>query len=119
MKREKQARCAEAGTCWAHSPLGGKGKAGALSEVRALRDLAASLETTPQELALAWLLDLDPVVVPIPGATRTSSVDSGLRALRLKLDDEAAGRLGRALRTLPIPSIARRIARKVWRMFRG
>jgi aryl-alcohol dehydrogenase-like predicted oxidoreductase len=114
------ARCAEAGILFmAHSPLGGRGTAGALSDARALSELAASLHTTPQELALAWLLDLDPVVVPIPGATRTSSVDSGLRALRLSLDDDAARRLRRALRGLPGQRIAGRIARKLWRMARG
>ncbi|MCA1789800.1 MAG: aldo/keto reductase [Thioalkalivibrio sp.] len=61
-------RCAEAGILFmAHSPLGGSGRAAALGEAPELAALANALDTTPQELALAWLLKLDPVVVPIPG----------------------------------------------------
>ena len=113
------ARCAEVGILFmAHSPLGGRGKAGELSESPALMELAASLGTTPQELALAWLLDLDPIVVPIPGATRPGSVDSGLRALRLELDDAEIRRLRQAIRTLPRPSTARRIVGKLLRVLR-
>lgn len=110
-------RCADAGILFmAHSPLGGRGRARALTDARELVALARSLGVTPQELALAWLLDLDPVVVPIPGATRITSVDSGLRALRMRLDDDDARHLAGALRGLPGPGIAGRIVRKLQRM---
>ncbi|MEX2467691.1 MAG: aldo/keto reductase [Gemmatimonadota bacterium] len=95
-------RCAENGIVFmAYAPLGGSGRAAALADVPALAALGDGLGATPQELALAWLLDLDPVVVPIPGATRTRSVDSSLRALDLDLDEDAVRRLHKALRRMP------------------
>lgn len=114
-------RCAEAGILFmAHSPLGGSRRAAALAGAPELAALARALDATPQELALAWLLELDPVVVPIPGTTRASSVDSAMRALRIDLDDDAVRRLDQALRRMPgRPGIARRVVSKVRRLFGG
>src|SRR5262249_21129772 len=41
----------------------------------------------PAEPALAWLLELSPVVVPIPGARRPETARSAARAATLELDD--------------------------------
>ena len=54
----------------AHSPLGGPRRAGRLARNDALADVAQARGATPAEVALAWLLDLSPVVVAIPGARR-------------------------------------------------
>ncbi|PKN55297.1 MAG: oxidoreductase, partial [Deltaproteobacteria bacterium HGW-Deltaproteobacteria-14] len=72
----------------AHSPLGGHGGVGRVTRDAALADLAARLGATPFELALAWLLTLDPGLVVIPGATRPESVDSCARAAGLTLDGD-------------------------------
>jgi aryl-alcohol dehydrogenase-like predicted oxidoreductase/predicted kinase len=70
-------RCEELGiTLLAHSPLGGPRRAPRLA--RAGR----------AELALAWLLDLSPVVVPLPGARRPETARSAAHAATLELDDE-------------------------------
>jgi aryl-alcohol dehydrogenase-like predicted oxidoreductase len=62
-------RCAEAGIAlMAHSPLGGPGRAGRVGRVEVLASVADLTGASPAEVALAWLLDLSPVVVPIPGA---------------------------------------------------
>jgi aryl-alcohol dehydrogenase-like predicted oxidoreductase len=75
-------RCAEHDvTLIAHSPLGGPRRA---------RSLARSQPFA--EVALAWLLELSPAVVAIPGARRPETARSAARAGRLTLapDDTAA-----------------------------
>jgi aryl-alcohol dehydrogenase-like predicted oxidoreductase len=94
--------CAERGIVFfAYSPLGGRGRSGRLSESDALTTLARELGASPQQLALAWLLGQAPVVVPIPSATRGSSIESSARAASLELDARATRRLAKALRHLP------------------
>ena len=41
--------------------------------------------TSPQQVALAWLLALSPVVVPIPGASRPETIADSARAAELEL----------------------------------
>ena len=64
-------RCAESGVVViAHSPLGGPRRAGGVRRQRLLLDVAEARGVTPAEVALAWLLELSPGIVPIPGARR-------------------------------------------------
>ena len=92
-------RCDELGIAViAHSPLGGPRRAGALGRRHeALADVAETLGATPAEAALAWLLDLSPVVVPIPGARRPVTARSAAHAAGLTLDPAARTLLHRAL----------------------
>jgi aryl-alcohol dehydrogenase-like predicted oxidoreductase len=86
-------QCAKQGIAViAHSPLGGPRRAGALARHQVLMDVAAAHSASPAEIALAWLLDLSPVVVAIPGARRPHTVHSAVRAasLTLSADDRAA-----------------------------
>jgi aryl-alcohol dehydrogenase-like predicted oxidoreductase len=79
-------RCAEHGIAViAHSPLGGPGRAGRLAGNGALAGAASAIGATPAEAALAWLLDLSPMVVVIPGARRPQTVRSAAAAGRLRL----------------------------------
>ena len=98
-------RCDELGIAViAHSPLGGPRRAGALGRRHeALADVAETLGATPAEAALAWLLDLSPVVVPIPGARRPVTARSAARAAGLTLDPAARTLLHRALGVLRAP----------------
>jgi aryl-alcohol dehydrogenase-like predicted oxidoreductase/predicted kinase len=73
----------------AHSPLGGPRRAGALARRGLMAEIANRLGATPAEVALAWLLDLSPVVVPIPGARRPQTVRSAAGAAALVLDPGA------------------------------
>ena len=75
-------RCEELGIAViAHSPLGGPRRAQRLVAEHA-------------EHALAWLLELSPVVVAIPGARRPETARSAARAATLELDDEQRARFG-------------------------
>jgi aryl-alcohol dehydrogenase-like predicted oxidoreductase/predicted kinase len=90
-------RCAEAGIdLIAHSPLGGPRRAGGLGRHQALAEVGDARGATPHEVALAWLLDLSPVVVAIPGARRPETARSAARAAALHLDDGDRAVLGSA-----------------------
>jgi aryl-alcohol dehydrogenase-like predicted oxidoreductase len=67
----------------AHSPLGGPRRATRLTRFQPLADVAGANGATPAETALAWVLDLSPVVVAIPGARRPESARSAARAANL------------------------------------
>jgi aryl-alcohol dehydrogenase-like predicted oxidoreductase len=93
-------RCAEAGIAVvAHSPLGGPRRAGGLARNTSVAEIAAARGATPAEVALAWLLDLSPAVVAIPGARRPDTARSAARAAKLVLDADARAALARAFGT--------------------
>lgn len=90
-------RCAEMGLAViAHSPLGGPRRAGGLARRRPLVEVADAHGAAPAEVALAWLLELSPVVIAIPGARRPETARSAARAARLGLDADDRAVLGRA-----------------------
>jgi aryl-alcohol dehydrogenase-like predicted oxidoreductase len=87
-------RCTELGIAViAHSPLGGPRRAGSLARRGGpLAEIADVHGATPAEVALAWLLQLSPALVAIPGARRPETARSAARAAGLFLgpDDRAA-----------------------------
>ena len=93
-------RCEELGIAlMAHSPLGGVRRAGRLAHDPALTDIAEARGATPEEIALAWLLGLSPVVVPIPGARRPETARSAARAATITLNRRERAAIRPALRT--------------------
>ncbi len=68
------------------------GAAGANGEIATV---AAELDATPTQVALAWLLDRSPVVLPIPGTSRTSHLEENLAAERVRLGPTHRDRLDR------------------------
>jgi aryl-alcohol dehydrogenase-like predicted oxidoreductase/predicted kinase len=89
--------CLERGiTVIAHSPLGGPRRAGRLARHQALADVAGARSATPAEVAIAWLLDLSPTVVAIPGARRPETARSAAGAATLTLDADDRAVLTRA-----------------------
>ena len=83
------ALCAERGiTVIAHSPLGGPRRAPSVSRNATLRSLAEPRRVTPQQMALAWLLDLGENIVVIPGARRPATARAAAAAATLHLDDK-------------------------------
>ena len=87
-------RCMEAGVALiAHSPLGGPKRARRVGREPVLAEVAEASGASAPEVALAWLLELSPLVVAIPGATRPATARSSAAAARLVLDQEARARL--------------------------
>jgi aryl-alcohol dehydrogenase-like predicted oxidoreductase len=58
-----------------------------------LASLAAEIDATPTQLALAWLLRRSPVMLPIPGTSSLAHLEENVAAAALELSDEQAGRL--------------------------
>jgi aryl-alcohol dehydrogenase-like predicted oxidoreductase len=101
-------RCAESGLALiAHSPLGGPRRAKRLGRQKALVDVAQAHRVSPAEVALAWLLDLSPAVVAIPGARRPETARSAASAATLTLEDGTRNALRLAFGTLRRTQIER------------
>jgi aryl-alcohol dehydrogenase-like predicted oxidoreductase len=93
LEKGELAACEERGIAFLPwSPLGGISSAGeAAGAHEAVRTAADAHGVSPQQVALAWLLSLSPVVIPIPGASRPESVEDSVRAAELELSaDELA-----------------------------
>jgi aryl-alcohol dehydrogenase-like predicted oxidoreductase/histidinol phosphatase-like enzyme/predicted kinase len=72
----------------ASRPLGGPAGVKRAARDPVIAAIAERLGATPAEIVLAWLRQLSPAIVPLPGATRIETAVSAARAL--VLDDEAA-----------------------------
>jgi aryl-alcohol dehydrogenase-like predicted oxidoreductase len=98
-------RCAEAGLAViAHSPLGGPKRAARLGRHPALAAVGEAHASAPHEVALAWLLQLAPEVVPIPGARRPETARSAARAGALVLEPSEREALDHAFGLAARPS---------------
>jgi pyridoxine 4-dehydrogenase len=56
-------------------------------------DIARELDATPSQVALAWLLQKSPVILPIPGTKSVEHLTENLGAARLTLSAEDMARL--------------------------
>lgn len=77
----------------AHRPLGGERRRARTARDRVLLDIAARHGATPAEIALAAVVDLSDLVIPLPGATRPETAASIGRAESIVLDDGDRERL--------------------------
>jgi aryl-alcohol dehydrogenase-like predicted oxidoreductase len=88
-------KCSELGIAFLPwSPLGGAAQAGEVgSRYSDFASVATEVGATAQEVVLAWLLALTPVMIPIPGATKLATVASIVRSSALKLTSLQVERL--------------------------
>ncbi len=76
------------------SPLGGLSSAKGLAEEHpAFKRVAADRGVSAQQVALAWELAQSPVVIPIPGAKRPTSIQDSAAAAGLELTSEELAEL--------------------------
>jgi pyridoxine 4-dehydrogenase len=73
-------------------PLG----AGAAGEHTALAEIAQRREVTPHQIAIAWLLQRSPAMLPIPGTTSIAHLEMNVAAATIELDDDELRALGPA-----------------------
>jgi aryl-alcohol dehydrogenase-like predicted oxidoreductase len=79
------------------SPLGGiKNAADLGSAFSPFAQVAEEAGATPQQVALAWLLALSPLVIPIPGSSRPETIQASAAAVELQLTTEQLSRLGQS-----------------------
>ena len=82
------------------SPLGGISKAAdAAGGHDPVREAAEAHGVSPQQVALAWLLSLSPVMIPIPGASRPESITDSAKAVELELSHEELQAIGGVAQT--------------------
>ena len=80
--------CREKGiTFIAHSPAGGHNTHGKTMDNSLLKKLASRYDASPYQIALAWLLHKGEHILPIPGASRTSSITDSLKSLDVTLGE--------------------------------
>ena len=77
----------------AYRPLGGAQRARRLAADPVLAEVAARHGISACEVALAWLMDLSDLIVPVAGATRIETVQSIARAATVVLEDDDRARL--------------------------
>jgi diketogulonate reductase-like aldo/keto reductase len=87
--------CAELGLAFLPwSPLGGIGRSSALSAADSpFARIGRTHDISPQQVCLAWELQLSPVVIPIPGASRPESIVSSAAAVHVRLTAEEMAEL--------------------------
>jgi aryl-alcohol dehydrogenase-like predicted oxidoreductase len=77
------------------SPLGGISDAAeAAGKHDPVAEAARNHGVSPQQVALAWLLSLSPVVLPIPGASRPESIQDSVKAAALELTADELAAIG-------------------------
>jgi pyridoxine 4-dehydrogenase len=74
--------------------------AGRLAESGSILDgVARAHDATPSQIALAWVLERSPVMLPIPGTCKVAHLEENVAALNITLSDEEFDALDRAGRT--------------------
>lgn len=78
-----------------HSPVGGHHGHKGLSKEPLLEELSRKYGASSHCIALAWLLQKGSHILPIPGASKVSSIRDSMRAPALRLDPDDARRIDR------------------------
>lgn len=78
------------------SPLGGSRRVGKLEDIEAIAELAKEKGASVYSIVLAWLRAKSPAIVPIPGASKTSSIEDSVRAVEVKLSDQEMAKIDQA-----------------------
>ena len=63
------------------------------ADAGALAEIAAAHDATVTQIALAWLLHLSPVVLPIPGTSKVAHLESNTAAAEIELTEDEVHRL--------------------------
>jgi pyridoxine 4-dehydrogenase len=77
------------------SPLGGSSRASRLENIPALAQLASEKGVSVYCLVLAWLRAKSSCIVPIPGASKTASIEDSVRAVEVKLSEQELQQIDR------------------------
>lgn len=77
------------------SPLGGSRRVGSLEDIPVIAQLAKEKGVSVYQIVLAWLRGKSPCIVPIPGASKVSSLEDSVGAIDVKLSEEEVGKIDR------------------------
>ena len=71
-----------------HSPVGGHMGHQSLMQHHSLKEMAKKYHANPYQLVLAWFLKKGDHILPIPGASKISSIQSSVEATNIQLSKE-------------------------------
>ncbi len=83
-------------TCKPWSPFGGRRRHQDLQDISAIAKLAQEKGVSVYNIVLAWLRSKSPAILPIPGASKVSSIEDSVQAINVKLSDEEVQKIDRA-----------------------
>ena len=75
------------------SPLGGSRRVSRLQDIPVISKLAQEKGVSVYSIVLAWLRAKSPVIVPIPGASKITSIEDSVRSLEVKLSDDEVSKI--------------------------
>ena len=75
------------------SPLGGSSRVSKLQDIPVIAQLAEEKGVSVHQIVLAWLRAKSPCIVPIPGASHTSSIESSAHAIEVELSSQEVQQL--------------------------
>lgn len=75
------------------SPLGGSRRVGNLEDIRAIAELAKEKGASVYQIVLAWLRAKSHCIVPIPGASKISSIEGSVGAIEVQLSSSDVARI--------------------------
>lgn len=75
------------------SPLGGSSRVKGLQDIEVIAELAQEREVSVHQIVLGWLRGKYSCIVPIPGASRISSIEDSVKAADLELSDQEVKRI--------------------------
>ncbi|MDF5709038.1 MAG: aldo/keto reductase [Nostoc sp. S4] len=78
------------------SPFGGKRRHQDLEDIPAIAQLAIEKGVSVYNIVLAWLRSKSPAILPIPGASKISSIENSAKAINVKLSAEEVQKIDRA-----------------------
>lgn len=70
------------------SPLGGSSRVSRLQDIPVISQTAKEKGVSVYSIVLAWLRTKSPCIVPIPGASKTTSIEDSVRSIEVKLSSE-------------------------------
>ena len=70
------------------SPLGGSRRASKLGDIKAISSMAKDQGVSVYAIVLAWVRAKSPCIVPIPGASKVSSIEDSVKSVQVKLSPE-------------------------------
>jgi pyridoxine 4-dehydrogenase len=77
------------------SPFGGSRRHSDLQDIKAIAQLASYKGVSVYCIVLAWLRSKSPSILPIPGASKVSSIEDSVRAVDVKLSDDEVQKIDR------------------------
>jgi len=77
------------------SPLGGSRRVSNLEDIPVIANLAKEKGISVYQIVLAWLRAKSPCIIPIPGASKISSIEDSVHAVEVELSEDEVKQIDR------------------------